>query len=161
MIIWIINHGDKMKDQEKLFMKIAYLFGEKSTCDRAKVGCVIVKDGRIISTGFNGSLSKHPHCDDVGHLLVEGHCIRTIHAEQNALMFCARKGISVEGAEAYITHNPCVHCLKLLIQAGIKKVYYSERYRIEENPFNSAIAMEQINILGKRVKDAISFISSL
>lgn len=133
-----------MKDPEKLFMKIAYLFGEKSTCDRANVGCVIVKDGRIISTGFNGSLAKQPHCDDVGHLLEEGHCVRTIHAEQNALMFCAKKGIAVDGAEAYVTHFPCIHCLKLLIQAGIKKVYYSEAYRMKENHFKGLIAIEKI-----------------
>lgn len=135
-----------MKHPEKLFMKIAHLFGENSTCDRAKVGCVIVKDGRIISTGFNGSLSKQPHCNEVGHLLVEGHCIRTIHAEQNALTFCAKKGTSVDGAEAYVTHYPCSHCLKLLIQSGIKKVYYSDAYRIDENPFFDLIPSKQVRI---------------
>jgi dCMP deaminase len=133
-----------MKDSEKLFLKIATLFAEKSTCDRAKVGCVLVKDGRIISTGFNGSISKQPHCDDAGHLMIEGHCVRTIHAEQNALMFCAKKGISTEGAEAYSTHNPCPHCLKLLIQAGIKKAYYCHAYRMDENPFNEFMQMEQV-----------------
>lgn len=135
-----------MKNSEKLFMKIAHLFGEKSTCDRANVGCVIVKDGRIISTGFNGSLSKQPHCDEVGHLMIEGHCLRTIHAEQNALMFCARKGISVEGADAYVTHYPCVHCLKLLIQAGIKNIYYSDGYRMNENPFNNLVNAKKVEL---------------
>lgn len=100
-----------------------------ATCDRLHVGCVLVKDNRIIATGFNGSISKHDHCDDVGHLYNgEGRCIRTIHAEQNAIIQCAKHGISTDGAVAYVTHQPCENCTKFLAQSGIKKVYYRHSY---------------------------------
>lgn len=135
-----------MKDEHKLFMSIAQLFAEQSTCDRAMVGAVLVRDGRIISTGFNGSLSKQPHCSDknVGHLMVEGHCIRSVHGEMNTIIFAAKNGIETKGAVIYTTHYPCLHCLKMLIGAGIKKVYYHTPYRIDENPFKDLIASEQV-----------------
>ena len=134
-----------MKDQDKLFIKIAQLFAEKSSCDRAKVGCVIIKAGRIISSGYNGSIAKQKHCDDVGHLMIKGHCLRTIHAEQNALMHAAKHGIAVDGCAIYTTHFPCHACLKLLIQAGIAKIYYLNEKPDEANDyFRRMIICEKI-----------------
>lgn len=123
------------------FMKLAEVAAEMGTCDRLKVGCVIVKDKRVISTGFNGSVSGQPHCDDVGHLYNEqGRCIRTVHSEQNAILQCAKNGIATDGAVAYVTHEPCEYCTKTLIQAGIKKVYFLHPYKNKYNKnFNSGI----------------------
>ncbi|MGG6449299.1 deoxycytidylate deaminase [Pseudobacillus badius] len=111
------------------FMGIAEKASEMATCDRLHVGCVIVKDKRVIATGFNGSICGHAHCDDVGHLYNdEGRCIRTVHAEQNAILDCARRGVATDGAVAYCTHEPCEHCTRSLVQAGIKAVYFKHRY---------------------------------
>lgn len=105
----------------------------RSTCDRAFVGCVLVNsDNRIVSTGYNGSVSGNPHCLDVGHTMRDGHCIATIHAEMNALLYCAKEGISVKGCKAYVTHFPCLNCTKALIQAGISAIYYKDAYRVDE-----------------------------
>ena len=123
----------KRKNWKEYFMQITELVASRSTCDRAWVGCVIVNDdNRIVSTGYNGSVSGHPHCDDVGHTMRDGHCIATIHAEMNALLYCAKEGISVKGCSAYITHFPCLNCTKALIQAGIKNNYYQNDYRIDD-----------------------------
>ena len=108
------------------------MVASRSTCDRAFVGCVLVnKDHRIVSTGYNGSVAGNPHCLDVGHTMRDGHCIATIHAEMNALLYCAREGIPVKGCIAYVTHFPCLNCTKALIQAGIVAVYYLYDYRVD------------------------------
>ncbi len=121
------------KSWDEYFMEITEMVASRSTCDRAYVGCVLVNDdNRIISTGYNGSVSGNPHCIDVGHKMRDGHCIATIHAEMNALLYCAKEGISVKGAKAYITHFPCLNCTKALIQAGISKIYYKNAYRVDE-----------------------------
>ncbi|NLN14083.1 MAG: CMP deaminase [Tissierellia bacterium] len=123
----------KRKNWNEYFMEIAELVASRSTCDRAFVGCLLVNDdNRIISTGYNGSISGQPHCDDIGHTMRDGHCIATIHAEMNALIYCAKEGISVKGCTAYVTHFPCLNCTKALIQAGIKKIYYKYDYRVDE-----------------------------
>jgi len=100
----------------------------RATCDRLHCGCVLVKDKRIISTGYNGSLPGVGHCDDVGHLMMNDHCVATEHAERNAVANAARAGVSTLGATAYITHNPCWDCLKHLVSAGITKVVFDEVY---------------------------------
>jgi len=124
---------EKRKSWEEYYMQLAETVAERSTCDRANVGAVIVnKDQRIVSTGYNGSLSGNPHCDDIGHTIRDGHCIATIHAEMNALLYCAKEGISVKGCTIYATHFPCLNCTKALIQAGIKKLYFKNDYRIDE-----------------------------
>ena len=121
------------KSWTSYFMEITEMVATRSTCDRAFVGCTLVnKDNRIVSTGYNGSVAGNPHCDEVGHVLRDGHCIATIHAEMNALLYCAKEGISVKGATAYITHFPCLNCTKALIQAGISKVVYKNDYRIDD-----------------------------
>lgn len=123
----------KRKSWKEYFMEITNLVASRSTCDRAFVGCLLVNDdNRIVSTGYNGSVKKNPHCDDIGHKIKDGHCIATIHAEINALLYCAKEGISVKDCTAYITHFPCLNCTKALIQAGIKKIYFQNDYRVDE-----------------------------
>lgn len=118
---------------DEYFMNLAITVSERGTCDRAYVGCVIVnEDNRIVTTGYNGSIKGNPHCDDIGHTMRDGHCIATIHAEMNALLYCAKEGISVNGCKAYVTHFPCLNCTKSLIQAGIKEIYYRKAYRVDE-----------------------------
>ncbi len=119
-------------DWDSYFLKIAFAVSERSTCDRAFVGCVLVLDKRILTTGFNGSPSGQPHCDDVGHLLVEGHCVRTIHAETNAIIQAALHGVSTRGCTCYVTHFPCINCAKVLINAGITRLVYALDYRVDE-----------------------------
>jgi dCMP deaminase len=111
------------------FLKIAYAVAERSTCDRAMVGCVLVLEKRILTTGFNGSPAGQQHCDDAGHLMVDGHCARTIHAETNAIIQAALHGVSTRGATCYVTHFPCINCSKVLINAGITRLVYSVSYR--------------------------------
>jgi dCMP deaminase len=116
-------------DWNTYFMKIARQVASRATCDRKHVGAVLVRDRVILSTGYNGSLRGLPHCDEVGHLMEDGHCVRTIHAEANALVQAARNGIATEGAEAYVTASPCFSCFKLLANAGIRRIHYGEFYR--------------------------------
>lgn len=123
---------DRLSWQE-YFMNLAMTVSQRGTCDRAYVGCVIVnKENRIVSTGYNGSIKGNPHCDEIGHTMRDGHCIATIHAEMNALLYCAKEGISVNGCIAYVTHFPCLNCTKSLIQAGISKIYYNNAYRVDD-----------------------------
>lgn len=110
---------------DEYFCDIALRTATRSSCHRLQVGCILVKDNRIISQGYNGSLSGHPH----ESLVVNDHEIATIHAEQNAIIDCAKRGVSCEGSFAYITHFPCIHCLKMLVQAGIHKIYYIHDYK--------------------------------
>lgn len=116
---------------EQYFMNIAREVSTRATCDRKRVGAVIVRGRTILSTGYNGSLRGLPHCDEVGHEMENGHCVRTVHAEANAIVQAARHGIRVEGAEIYITASPCYNCFKLIVNAGIVKIYYGEFYRDE------------------------------
>lgn len=114
---------------DQYFMAQSHLLALRSTCTRLMVGATIVRDKRIIAGGYNGSVSGGAHCIDDGCYVVDNHCIRTIHAEVNALLQCAKFGVPTEGAEVYVTHFPCVHCSKALIQAGIKNVYYANDYK--------------------------------
>ena len=114
---------------ETYFMNIATEVATRSTCDRKHVGAVIVKDKTILSTGYNGSIKGLPHCDKVGHEMVDGHCIRTTHAEANAIVQAAKNGVEINHAEIYITASPCYNCFKLIANAGIKSIYFLEFYR--------------------------------
>jgi len=136
------------KSWDVYFLEIALKVAERSTCSKAHVGCVLVKDKRIIATGYNGSIYGLDHCDDVGHLLnAEGRCIRTIHAEQNALIQCAKYGVQVEGAIAYVTHEPCETCSKLLNQASVTRIVYAIPYKNDRNRlFVEGITLEHIPI---------------
>jgi dCMP deaminase len=111
------------------FMSIAHQAATRSTCDRKRVGAVIVRDRTILSTGYNGSIRGMPHCDEVGHLMENDHCVGTVHAEANAIIQAAKNGVRIDAAELYTTASPCWSCFKLLANAGIRKVYYGEFYR--------------------------------
>jgi len=110
------------------FMDITFQVAKRSTCDRARVGAVIVKDKRILTTGYNGSPAGLAHCDEIGHLMVDGHCVRTLHAEQNAIIQAALHGVSVAGGTVYVTHQPCITCAKMIINAGLQRVVYAGHY---------------------------------
>ncbi|MFC0557991.1 ComE operon protein 2 [Halalkalibacter alkalisediminis] len=114
---------------DQYFMAQSHLLALRSTCTRLMVGATIVREKRIIAGGYNGSVSGGAHCIDDGCYVVDNHCIRTIHAEVNALLQCAKFGVPTEGAEIYVTHFPCVNCTKAIIQAGIKSVYYATDYK--------------------------------
>ncbi len=114
---------------DEYFLKLAMLASERATCPRMHCGCVLVKDRYVLSTGYNGSLPGLPHCDEVGCLIVDGHCVRTNHAEMNAITQAARHGVSLLGATAYVTNTPCTTCAKALLAAGIRRVVIFSDYR--------------------------------
>ena len=118
-------------------MNLARSVASRSTCDRKFVGAVIVKTKRILATGYNGSIAGLPHCDEVGHMMEDDHCVRTVHAEQNAVTQAARHGISIDGATVYTTASPCWPCFKNLANAGVKEMVYGEFYR-DERIFEAA-----------------------
>ena len=114
---------------EEYFLTLARHVSTRATCDRLHAGCVLVRDKRILSTGYNGSLPGADHCEDVGHLLMNGHCVATEHAERNAVANAARAGVSTLDATAFVTHTPCWDCIKHLAAAGIKLIIYKIEYR--------------------------------
>lgn len=124
--------NDKRLTWNQYFMLNAHLISMRSTCTRLHVGAVLVKDNRIISTGYNGGISGDEHCLDVGCYMEDGHCLRCLHAEENAIIQCALQGVSTKGSHLYVTHFPCTHCMKKILQAGIEKIYYSQDYRNHE-----------------------------
>ncbi|MBR9679272.1 MAG: dCMP deaminase family protein [Nanoarchaeota archaeon] len=123
---------------DEYFLQIAGKVASRATCDRLHVGAVIVKNKNILSTGYNGSISGAPHCDDVGHLMLDEHCVRTVHAEANAIVQAARNGVCVEGATIYATFLPCWNCFKLIINAGIKRIVYGKEYRSDKKTVSHA-----------------------
>lgn len=120
-----------MKNPDLYFMRQASVAATEATCPRKHVGAVIALNRRVVSTGYNGSLPKQPHCEDVGCMMEDGHCVRTVHSEANAILQAARLGSSVEGATIYVTASPCWHCFKLIVGAGLKRVVFGELYRDE------------------------------
>ncbi|MEE8356783.1 MAG: cytidine/deoxycytidylate deaminase family protein [Anaerolineales bacterium] len=119
---------DERPSWNEYFMNVAHEVAKRSTCERAMVGAVIVKDKRILTTGYNGSPRGLPHCTEVGCLMDNGHCVRTLHAEQNAIIVAALHGVITEGATIYITHQPCFLCAKMIINAGIVQIVYDQEY---------------------------------
>ncbi|MEE9167245.1 MAG: dCMP deaminase family protein [Candidatus Neomarinimicrobiota bacterium] len=115
----------------RYFMNIAQEVASRSTCDRKHVGAVIVRDKTILSTGYNGSIRGLPHCEEAGHEMDDGHCVRTIHAEANAIVQAARNGININKSEIYVSASPCYDCFKMIANSGIEKIYYGEFYRDE------------------------------
>lgn len=118
---------------DQYFMAQSHLLANRSTCTRLSVGATIVREKRVIAGGYNGSISGDVHCIDEGCYVIDNHCIRTIHAEMNAIIQCAKFGVPTQGAEIYVTHFPCVQCCKSIIQSGIQKVYYAKDYK--NNPY--------------------------
>lgn len=121
---------------DQYFMAQSMLLSLRSTCTRLSVGATIVRDRRIIAGGYNGSVTGDVHCIDEGCYLVDGHCVRTIHAEMNAILQCAKFGVETDGAEIYVTHFPCLQCTKMILQAGIKKIHYLKDYRNDDYAIN-------------------------
>ena len=113
---------------DEYFLKLAMLASERATCPRMHCGCVLVKDRFVLATGYNGSLPKAPHCHEAGCLVIKGHCVRTNHAEINALCQATRHGVALVGATAYVTNMPCTACAKTLITAGIMRVVVFSEY---------------------------------
>ncbi len=140
---------EKRISWHEYFMNIAEQVASRSTCDRKHVGAVIVRDKTILSTGYNGSLKGAPHCDEAGHDMDNGHCVRTVHAESNAVAQAAKNGVAIDNSEIYVTASPCLTCFKLIANCGIKKVYYKEFYRderISEYAHQSGIELEYMGI---------------
>lgn len=114
----------------RYFISIAHAAATRGTCTRLQVGCVLVRNRQIIGTGFNGSLPGDEHCTDIGCLIGPvGGCIRTMHAEANAITLAARCGTQVLGCDAFLTDSPCLACARLLVMAGVRSVYYDREYR--------------------------------
>ncbi|MFA5134463.1 MAG: cytidine/deoxycytidylate deaminase family protein [Patescibacteria group bacterium] len=131
----------KRPSWDEYFMEVTRTVAKRATCDRGRSGCVIVKDKRILCTGYVGSPIGIEHCDDVGHEMQENynekgeksvHCIRTSHAEQNALAQAARFGIAIDGGTLYCKMEPCYICAKMIINAGIRRVVAEKRYHAAE-----------------------------
>ena len=123
---------------DQYFLTITRQVAERSTCNRAKVGALIARDKSILATGYNGAPAGLPHCTEVGCLLyesrtptgeIEENCFRTIHAEINAIAQAAKNGASIRDADIYITHTPCIHCFKVLINTGIRRIYFEHEYK--------------------------------
>lgn len=126
---------------DEYFIKIADMVGTRGSCDRGRAGCVITRDRRIVATGYVGSPVGLPHCDEAGHEMhtvthedgtTSRHCIRTTHAEQNAICEAARIGISLDGGTLYCKMTPCYTCAKMIINAGIKRVVCAQDYHASE-----------------------------
>jgi dCMP deaminase len=125
-------------DWDRYFMEIAHMVATRATCNRGSdlkyapgckgVGAVIARDKVILSTGYNGSPRGLKHCDDIGHEMSDGHCIRTVHSEANAVAQAAKNGVRIDGATLFTTASPCYDCFKLLINAGIVRIVYSQYY---------------------------------
>ena len=113
------------------FMNIAREVATRATCDRKHVGAVVVRDKTILSTGYNGSVRGLPHCDEAGHMMEEGHCVATIHAEANAIIQAAKNGTAIDGGAIYTTASPCWPCFKLIANSGLTRIVFGEFYRDE------------------------------
>jgi len=142
MIIMRAMSERRRASWDEYFMAIAQEVATRSTCDRKHVGAVIVRDKLILATGYNGSVRGLAHCDDEGHLIEDGHCVRTIHAEANAIVQAARNGVRIDAADIYVTASPCFGCFKLIANAGLKRIVYGEFYR-DQRIFNLS---EQLGI---------------
>lgn len=140
---------------DQYFMAQSQLLALRSTCTRLEVGATIVRDKRIIAGGYNGSIAGGDHCIDSGCYVIDNHCVRTVHAEMNALLQCAKFGVQTGGAELYVTHFPCLQCCKAIIQAGIKAVYYAADYK--NHPYAielfkmANVQVEQVESLGLQI----------
>ncbi|HET7499858.1 MAG TPA: cytidine/deoxycytidylate deaminase family protein [Kofleriaceae bacterium] len=132
---------------DEYFMSIAQVVATRSTCPRKFVGAVLVRNRTILSTGYNGSIRGMPHCTDAGHMMEDGHCVATIHAEANAIIQAARNGVNIDGATNYVTASPCWSCFKQLANAGIVRIAYGEFYR-DERIFEVAkqIGLELVHV---------------
>ena len=143
---------------DEYFLEVMHALAKRATCDRGRTACVIVKDNQIVVSGYVGSPPGLPHCDEVGHLMkkvveedgsIHEHCMRTIHAEQNAICQAAKRGVSVAGATLYCKLAPCRTCAMLLIASGIKRVVAEYKYHAggeaEEMLKQAGVSVEYIH----------------
>lgn len=145
--------SEKLKERvswDQYFMGVLAAVRERGTCDRGKSGAVIAIENRILTTGYVGAAKGLPHCDEVGHLMREvidengkhtQHCMRTVHAEENAILQAARNGVSIKGATLYCTMTPCYRCAMQIVQVGIVRVVANKRYHaghLSEDLFDKA-----------------------
>lgn len=149
---------EKRLGWQEYFMSVAHLISRRATCSRGHIGAVIVRENNILSTGYNGAPSGLPHCNESNCRIyrsihpdgtVEENCVNTIHAEINAIAQAAKHGVSIKDSDIYITASPCIHCLKVLINVGIKTIYYDKPYKIEhiaELLRLSGIRLVQVNV---------------
>ena len=131
---------------DEYFMNIAREVATRSTCDRKHVGAVIVRDKSILATGYNGAVRGLPHCDDDGHLMEDGHCVRTVHAEANAIVQAARNGMRIDQSGIYVTASPCRGCFRLIANSGITKIVFGEFYRDQKiYEFSQKLGIELVD----------------
>jgi len=143
---------------DEYFMEVANAIAKRATCDRGRSGCVIAKDNQILATGYVGAPAGLPHCDDIGHQMrkvlhedgsITQHCVRTVHAEQNAICQAAKRGVAIGGATLYCRMTPCRTCAMLIINCGIVRVVSEFRYHDAEESegmFKAAgIALEYVH----------------
>lgn len=151
---------------DEYFMEIVGTVAKRGTCDRGRTGAIIVKNKRILTTGYVGSAGGMPHCDEKGHLIhkvydekgnASKHCIRTLHAEQNSIIQAAKFGISIEGSTMYCKITPCFVCAKMIVNSGIKRVVAEKRYhtdRLSVKLFeNAGVKFESLSNEIERYKD--------
>lgn len=157
------NSNIKRPSWDEYFLKVAMLVSERATCPRMHCGCVLVRDRQILSTGYNGSIPGDKHCEDDGCIIVDNHCIRTIHAEMNAILQCSSHGISTHGSTAYITNMPCTNCSKALITSGIKEIVIFSDYHdtLAEEFFKKAnVNIKRLSIPSKNIEYDLERFSS-
>ncbi|HPE86219.1 MAG TPA: cytidine/deoxycytidylate deaminase family protein [Bacteroidales bacterium] len=148
---------------DRYFMQIADTVATRATCDRGRSGCVIARDRQILVTGYVGSPTGLPHCDDVGHLMkkvihedghISQHCMRTVHAEQNAICQAAKRGIALQGSTLYCRMTPCRTCAMLIINCGIVRVVCEKKYHVgAESEAMFAEAGIQLDYFGDEVME--------
>jgi dCMP deaminase len=131
---------EKRPGWAEYFMGIAREVSKRATCDRLHVGAVIVRGHNILATGYNGSVVGEPHCDEVGHDMEDGHCVRTVHAEANAICQAAKHGARIDGSALFTTAFPCWPCFRLALNAGVRAVVFGNIYRPDRRilPFGTS-----------------------
>ena len=152
---------------DEYFMDMATFVAKRSTCTRKKLGAVLVKNKRVIATGYNGAPPGQAHCDDAGCFVVsttqkidgkeitKDHCIRTLHAELNAILQCSQHGIQTNDSTLYVMCNPCYHCAKSIITSGIKRVVYNDDYFHDDGLDHKAIEMmKECGVIVEKIGDA-------
>ena len=146
---------------DEYFMEVCRAIAKRATCDRGRSGCVIARDNQLLVTGYVGAPRGLPHCDDVGHQFkkvqhedgsISQHCVRTVHAEQNAICQAAKRGISIDGATLYCKMTPCRTCAMLIINCGIKRVIAEKRYH---DSADSIEMFKQAGVLLEHLSDTI------
>lgn len=143
-LLSIIKDYENRLSWDEYFINLSFLVSKRSSCERLNVGCVLVKDSRVIAAGYNGFLPKVPHKSVVRN----NHEQMTNHAEMNAICDCAKRGVNCDDSIAYITHFPCIICFKILVSAGIKKIKYHDDYKndnlVKELAMESGVSIQKL-----------------